>query len=401
MQYLFYMQVKKWFLLITGIFYSAFLLAQENPLLFHNSKNVSNMLTLLREDPSKKAAASELLKKGRSNLSKSLTSVVAKQQTTPCGNPHEYMSMAAYFWPDPTKPDGLPYIRKDGQRNPENAKVPDHKSMDDWISWVTSLSWSYYLSKDEVFAQKAVGFLRFWCIDTATYMIPNLNHAQIIRGIDTGRGIGIIDIHQLPDLLEGLQLLESSAAFTVNDRQLVKQWFRDLLYWLRNSDNGKQEMRSKNNHKTFYEGLVASLAIYVGEYAVADEIFAKAPQLMLSQIMEDGLQPLETERTNGLSYSIFNLVAWFQLATLAENRGVDLWNFPSAANPRIKKALDILLPYVSGEKKWITQQIGPFQPEDYYRLTDKAAFKYNNSAYKGLGLAKQTTSIPIHNLFYR
>ena len=54
MQYLFYMQFKKWFLLIASIFYSAFLIAQENPLLFHNSKSVSNMLTLLKEDPSKK-----------------------------------------------------------------------------------------------------------------------------------------------------------------------------------------------------------------------------------------------------------------------------------------------------------------------------------------------------------
>ena len=395
------MQIRKWFLLIVSLFYGTFLLAQENPLLFHNSKSVSYMLAQTKEDTSKQAVAFEVIKKGRSLLKKSLTSVVAKQHPTPCGNPHEYMSMAAYFWPDPTKPDGLPYIRKDGQRNPENAKVPDHKSMDDWISWVTSLSWSYYLSKDEVFAQKAVGFLRFWCIDTATYMIPNLNHAQIIRGIDTGRGIGIIDIHQLPDLLEGLQLLENSAAFTVNDRKLVKQWFSDLLYWLRNSVNGKQEMKTKNNHKTFYEGLVASLAMYVGEYAVADEIFAKAPQLMLSQIMEDGMQPLETERTNGLSYSIFNLVAWFQLATLAENRGVDLWNYPSASNARMKKALDMLLPYVSGEKKWITQQIGSFNPDDYYRLTDKAAIKYNNSGYKLLGNPQKTITHPVHNLFYR
>ena len=401
MQYLFYMQVKKWFLLIVSLFYSAFLIAQENPLLFHDSKSVSNMLTLLKEDPSKKAAASELIKKGRSILSKSLTSVVAKQQTTPCGNPHEYMSMAAYFWPDPTKPDGLPYIRKDGQRNPDNAKVPDHKSMDDWISWVTSLSWSYYVSKDEVFAQKAVSFLRFWCIDTATYMIPNLNHAQIIRGIDTGRGIGIIDIHQLPDLLEGLQLLENSTAFTVNDRKLVKKWFRDLFYWLRNSDNGKQEMRTKNNHKTFYDGFVDALAIYLGEFTVADEIFANAPQLMLSQIKEDGIQPLETERTNGLSYSTFNLTAWFQLATLAEYRGVDLWNYPSAENSRIKKALDMLIPYVSGEKKWIAQQIGSFQPDDYYRLTDKAAVKYNINSYKGLRSSTQVTTIPTHSLFYR
>jgi hypothetical protein len=89
------------------------------------------------------------------------------------------------------------------------------------------------------------------------------------------------------------------------------------------------------------------------------------------------------------------------LATLAENRGVDLWNYPSASNPRMKKALDMLLPYVSGEKKWITQQIGSFNPDDYYRLTDKAALKYNNGAYKGLGSANQGTDSPIHNLFYR
>lgn len=395
------MQCKKWLLLVVNIFCGAFLFAQENSLLLHNSGSISNMLIQIKEDAAKRNAAAEVIKKGKSLLNKSLTSVVSKQQTTPCGNPHEYMSMAAYFWPDPTKPDGLPYIRKDGQRNPDNAKVPDHKSMDDWISWVTSLSWAYYLSKDQVFAQKAVGFLRFWCIDTATYMVPNLNHAQIIRGIDTGRGIGIIDIHQLPELLEGLQLLEKSDVYTPADQKQVKQWMRDFLFWLRNSENGKQEMRTKNNHKTFYDGLVAALAIYVGEYAVADEIFAKAPQLMLSQIMEDGMQPLETERTNGLSYSIFNLTAWFQLATLAENRGVDIWNYPSASHPRLQKALDVLLPFVSGEKKWVAQQIGSFNPADYYRLTDQAAKKFKNGMYKELGGANNSVSQPVHNLFYR
>ena len=27
------------------------------------------------------------------------------------------MSQAPYFWPDPSKPGGLPYIRRDGERN--------------------------------------------------------------------------------------------------------------------------------------------------------------------------------------------------------------------------------------------------------------------------------------------
>ena len=66
-------------------------------------------------------------------LDKQIVSVVEKQFATPCGNKHEYMSLASYYWPDPSKPDGLPYIRKDGQRNPDNDKITDHKGFDDLI----------------------------------------------------------------------------------------------------------------------------------------------------------------------------------------------------------------------------------------------------------------------------
>ena len=31
-----------------------------------------------------------------------------------------FIPMADYFWPDPKKPDGLPYINRDGESNPDN-----------------------------------------------------------------------------------------------------------------------------------------------------------------------------------------------------------------------------------------------------------------------------------------
>lgn len=34
-------------------------------------------------------------------------------------------SVGPYWWPDPSKPDGLPYIRKDGHKNPERGKIGD------------------------------------------------------------------------------------------------------------------------------------------------------------------------------------------------------------------------------------------------------------------------------------
>lgn len=46
-------------------------------------------------------------------------SVMQKERVPPSGNRHDYMSLAPYWWPDSSKPGGLPYIRKDGYRNPQ------------------------------------------------------------------------------------------------------------------------------------------------------------------------------------------------------------------------------------------------------------------------------------------
>ena len=36
------------------------------------------------------------------------------------GGPNDFYSNGDYWWPDPTKSNGLPYVRRDGETNPEN-----------------------------------------------------------------------------------------------------------------------------------------------------------------------------------------------------------------------------------------------------------------------------------------
>lgn len=50
-------------------------------------------------------------------------SVMMKEKTPASGDKHDYMSQARYYWPDPTKPNGLPYINRDGVSNPELNKL--------------------------------------------------------------------------------------------------------------------------------------------------------------------------------------------------------------------------------------------------------------------------------------
>ena len=67
------------------------------------------------------------LKKLKQDAEKALlvapASVTEKQKLPPSGDAHDYMSLAPYFWPDPAKPKGLPYLRKDGEVNPESREL--------------------------------------------------------------------------------------------------------------------------------------------------------------------------------------------------------------------------------------------------------------------------------------
>jgi len=323
----------------------------------------------------------QLTKNADKLLDKHFGSVMDKKFPPPCGNMHEYMSLAPYFWPDPSKPDGKPYIRKDGERNPERKVIPDDQNFDELMAAIHELSWAYYFSDDEKYATKATQIIRMWFLDTATMMLPNLNHAQIISGVDTGRGIGVIDAHELPKVIDGIGLLRFSKSWTKQDEEGITKWLNQYLNWLLTSKNGVDESKTKNNHKNFYDVQVLSLALFCNNTKVVDEILSHTQSRINAQIEVDGKQPLELERTLALGYSTFSLEAWFAIATMAEKRNVDLWSYQSADGRSLKQAIDYLLPYVLGEKKWEYQQIKEYKPNAFYSLLLQAAIKFKDNSY--------------------
>ena len=209
-------------------------------------------------------------------LSKTYSSVMDKKVLPPCGNKHEYFSLAKYFWYDSSKPNGIPYIRKDGQKNPEVDKISDDKNFDNLIGAVHTLAWAYYFTDDKKYADKATQLIRFWFLDTATMMFPNLNHAQLTTGSDTGRGSGIIDTHNLPWVLDAIGLLRTSNTWKEADEKGIKQWFNSYLDWMITSKNGKHESKTTNNHKTFYENQIACIALFCNKENIAATVFENA-----------------------------------------------------------------------------------------------------------------------------
>src|SRR5205085_2712119 len=91
-------------------------------------------------DPKLAPALARLERDAQKALASGPFSVVTKEVTPPSGDKHDYMSQAPYFWPNPKSPGGLPYIRRDGERNPEIEKIGDHRVKDQMEAAVETLA---------------------------------------------------------------------------------------------------------------------------------------------------------------------------------------------------------------------------------------------------------------------
>jgi hypothetical protein len=248
---------------------------------------------------------------------------------------------------------------------------------------VQSLSLAYYFKNDEQYAAKATQLLRAWFLDPASRMNPNLEYAQFIPGVNTGRGIGLIETRGLVNTIDAIGLLAGSKSWTSADQKGLEAWFSSFLQWMRQSRNGREENAAKNNHGTFFDVQAISFALFVGRNDLAKEIAEAAKEKRIAlEIEPDGRQPLELRRTKAWSYSNMNLDGLMLLARLAENVGVDLWTYQTRDGRGIRHALEYLYPYAIEDRKWTFQQIGSFEGKSFFPLMRRAAAHYRDEKFK-------------------
>lgn len=301
-----------------------------------------------------------LIEKADLALTEGPFSVMDKKRIPPSGDKHDYLSMGPYWWPDTTKTDGLPYIRRDGEVNPETrGEYVDRPSAGKLFSNVETLGWAFYFSGEKKYAEKTIQLLETWFINPETRMNPNLNFAQGIPGICDGRGIGIIDWSGINKLISPIQILDAGGVLPENTKTQLFAWFEEYLDWLLNSEYGIFEDNTLNNHGTWYDVQVVGIEMMLGKTDLAKARLEQVKTKRIApQIEPDGSQPHELARTKSLGYSTMNLRGFLHLANLGHKVGVDLWNFETEDGRSITNALDFLLPFAQGKKNWEHQQLG-------------------------------------------
>jgi len=396
------MSIKRIFFFLPAMLIISNVLAQSPKVLIMDAKRLADIKKKWQQkDETVLKLTDSLQKQADGYLKMKPVSVMDKEFTPVSGDKHDYMSQAPYFWYDSTKPNGLPYMRKDGVRNPEIYKITDRTYLGNLENATRALSLTWYITGDEKYAAKSAELLKTWFLDESTKMNPHLEYGQAVPGVNTGRGIGLIETVALTNIADAAILLQGSGSWTNADHLSLQKWYAQFLNWMLNSKNGKDEHASRNNHGTWYYAQVIDFSLFTGDTDKAKQLAEESKKRLDSQLTKEGKQPLELERTNGLGYSTMNLRGWFTVATLAEKTGVNFWNYQTSKSADLRTAFDWLLPYALGEKKWEYQQISKYNKNEIYPLLLQASSAFKDQKYFTTAKNLGTTNVLADLLYGR
>jgi len=268
------------------------------------------------------------------------------------GGANDFYSNGDYWWPNPKTTNGLPFVQRDGQTNPENFIEHRHCVMQ-LRDAVAALGAAYKITGEDHYVAKAAELLRVFFVDPDTRMNPNLKYAQAIPGVTPGRGIGIIDTLHLIEVPMAVRAMESSKAFPPKVLAGVKQWFHVYTDWMTTSKNGHDEAETRNNHAVAFWLQVTAFSKLTGDEAKLAECRRRFKEVFVSQQMaSDGSFPAELHRTKPYGYSIFQLDNMATLCQVLSTPEENLWTFTTDDDRGMRKAMAFLYPYLADKSKW-------------------------------------------------
>lgn len=346
------------------------------------------------QDPVLQPAYARLLLDAEATLKVPAEAVTNKKLLPPSKDKHDYMSLAPYWWPDPSKPDGLPYVQRDGEFNPSSKNGDtDSVRMQFMCLGAEDLSLAYFFTGDPRYARKAADYIRTWFLDPRTRMNPNLNFGQAVMGHVDGRGIGLIDTRNLWMAIDAAILIEPSGELKPDEMAALKTWFHDFATWMLTSDIGIEEFNAFNNHGMFYDMQVANYALFFGDKALAKRTVERAVNLRIaSQVSAEGKQYAELERTTPFHYSAFNLDAMTNIARYGEQVGVKVWKAREKTRG-LHNALNYLAQFAAKPETWPYKELRQIETEVSLPVLLKG-----ERAYGGGGYGNIAAHLPVKTL---
>lgn len=306
----------------------------------------------LASDPVVAEAYRALIARADQALTRKPGSVLDKRTIPLSGDRRDYVSLAPYWWPDPANPKA-PYVRRDGQVNPERETNRfDRMALGRLVSDTDTLGLAYFYSGNRNYADKAAALVRAWFLDPATGMNPNMNFAQAVPGRENGRAEGVLDTSGFIGVIDAVGLIGPSGALSPDEVKALELWFSRYVDWMRTSPNGKAEAAARNNHGIWYDAQIARFALFARRDDIARKTvgdFARAR--IAKQVDVSGALPHELTRTRSFHYSIYTLDAAYHVADSAACLGTDLYG-ADVDGRSLRKATAYVAAYRGRQAEW-------------------------------------------------
>jgi hypothetical protein len=309
----------------------------------------------MRDFDLKKFESERLVHKASVALNAAPRTIVTAVNPRSSGSTHDFSSEADYWWPDPANPGGA-YMQRDGLSNPANFTA-HRELLLDFAETVGTLAAACLVTQEKRYAKAVLAQLRAWFVEPATRMNPNLQYAQAIQGICTGRGIGIIDTVHLAEVALATKALQKTGMFGSDDLAPIAGWFATYLEWLYTHPYGIEESNWPNNHGTCWALQASAFACLTENGNVISDCRRRFTEILLpGQMAVDGSFPQELARTKPYGYSIFNLDVMASLAQILSTPTENLLLHALADGRSIVRGVEFLAPYLADKPSWPYQQ---------------------------------------------
>lgn len=312
----------------------------------------------LTTDPAIAAAYRDLIARADKALAARPASVMDKRSIPVSGDRHDYVSLARYWWPNPANPKGA-YVRRDGDTNPDiSSNRFDRAALSRMTRDADTLALAFYYSGEHKYAAGAARAIRTWFLDPATAMNPNMNFAQAVPGVSSGRPAGVLDGASFITVIDAAGLIAPSGALTQAETTALESWFGRYVEWMLKSPNGQAEGKASNNHGLWYDAQVARFALFARRPDLARKIVRAFPKARLArQVDPSGALPEELTRTRSFHYSLYALGAAYTLADSAACLGIDLYRAEEKGRS-LRKATDYVAAYRGRAADWPHKEQG-------------------------------------------
>lgn len=276
----------------------------------------------------------EIVRRAQTALAQSQPTILNKTVLPPSGDAHDYISLSPYSHVDAE--GNLSW--RDGERSAvtvlfsKESAAYDCSALEHFIQTTCAAALAGAVSGEAHYFQAAAARLRAWFVDPATRMNPHLRYAQVLpREPLTGQVTGVVEFRNLWPLLDAIRLTAESGALSEEEHAAIRRWLRAFLQDVVD----RRPSRHLNNLSTWADLLIAAIAAYTGDTALASRVLTEAPLRVAAQLSAFSAPHLELVRTRPLHYSLFHLQAWMALATLGRKLGVDLWKYSASMERNI------------------------------------------------------------------